>query len=631
MKARLLPALLAVLCVALPGSSCRRPASPPNIVFILLDAARPDHFSSYGYERKTTPAMDAIAEKGTIFLNNFVPETQTYEVMPLIMFSRHYSKPIFQMDTWWWGSKRESPHTVFLDFDPEQILLPAALSAAGYRTVMFHNHPWFAEETEFASAFDESHLFPTPRESPVDDMMVDAVLDWIRRHREERFFVYYHVMSPHEPYPPKEEDLLFIGPEQAPALEAAREKFQRSGGLSRGWTEEELYYFRVLYDSNLAHSDAAVGRLYYGLAELGLAEDALFIITSDHGELLGQHGRLTHGDFPPWDAAIHVPLIMTWPGRVPAGLRVEGMTESLDIYPTIIDLAGIGLPPGKRLDGVSLKRFLDDPSSGHAAVYIKNSVRTPRYKYMIDRNRFFDLENDPGETFNLAAYVDAEKKREIAAAYERFKSPFRERYLSAVREGAPDYRFYFTINEFDPGPGYRVVRGEQPPQSILEEGLRPGWHLNTAGRRGYLLYSPGDEESPALTLSCHLPDGTYNVSLLFEPGSKASLPPGLSFFAVAGNLRARFDRADGPGAPEAVRAIRSGKLPPAYLDYGRIEVENERFWLEISYPRLESAVPFVIHHILFDPLPEEESRPEALDQEDFEERMESLRSLGYIQ
>ncbi|MDP8235957.1 MAG: sulfatase-like hydrolase/transferase, partial [Candidatus Erginobacter occultus] len=91
--------LLSVPSCSRKGEADLRP-SRPNIILILLDAARADHFSGYGYPRPTTPEIDKIGQKGVVFLNNFVPETETFAVLPLIMSSRYFSRPIFQMDTW---------------------------------------------------------------------------------------------------------------------------------------------------------------------------------------------------------------------------------------------------------------------------------------------------------------------------------------------------------------------------------------------------------------------------------------------------------------------------------------------------------------------------------------------------
>ncbi len=604
------------------------PPLPPNIVLVLLDAARADHFSGYGYPRPTTPEIDKLGREGAVFLDNFVPATETFAALPLIMSSRYFSRPIFQMDTWGWGIRRETPETLFRDFDPEQILLPGFLAAAGYRTAIFHNHPWFVDQTVLVRAFGESYFFPTSAKKPFDGVMVKALLDWIREEQSRPFFIYYHVMSPHQPFPPKAEDSRFIDPGEEAALAAAREKFAGPGGSdAANWTEEELYYFRAMYDSNLAYSDRWVGRLYAGLKEMGLAEDTLFIVTSDHGELLGEHGLMTHGDFPPWEGIIHVPLVMAWPGKIPAGVRVAGLTGSVDIFPTIIDLAGLELPSGKSLDGVSLRECFANPEAGREAVYVKNAVRTGDYKYMVDRDLFFDVRDDPGELRNIASSQPPDLKERLKSDYDRFMEPHRELSQRAVRRSPPPEPFYYPVNTFSvtPRSAYRVFGSEKFPDHLLT-GPPPeyAWHLNTSDRHGYLFCRPGEEAPPKLRLAAPLIDGEYLVSILVSP-----LQEGLPFsddgreFPVSFGDSAHFQSPVGL----SVLPAEEGEAPSYYLDYGEVPVREENFTVEFRF-RPRPGRPFLIPHIKF--ASREGRSGEPLGQGELTERVKSLRSLGYV-
>lgn len=628
-------AWLGILVLFLSVLSCARkgevesPSSRPNIILVLLDAARADHFSGYGYPRTTTPEIDRIGQKGAVFLNNFVPATETFAVLPLIMSSRYFSRPIFQMDTWGWGIRKETPETVFRDFDREQILLPVSLAEAGYRTAIFHNHPWFVDQTVLVRAFEETYFFPTSVKKPFDEEMINTLLDWIREERTRPFFIYYHVMSPHQPFPPQAEDSRFINPGEETALAAAREKFSGpGGGEAANWSEEELYYFRVMYDSNLAHSDRWIGHLYAGLEDLGLAADTIFIVTSDHGELLGEHGRLTHGDFPPWEAVIHVPLIMAAPGRIPAGVRISGLTESVDIFPTILDLAGLELPSGKSLDGISLKKLFTSPDSGKESVYVKNAVRTKDYKYLIDRDLFFDLRSDPGERKNISGSQPDTIKARLGAEYDRFMQPYRERGEEAVRVNPPPEPFYFPMNAFTitPQTAYQPFVSEKLPVRFLS-GPPPesAWSLNASDRQGYLVCRPGWEDPPSLKLSCPLIDGVYLVSVLVSP------LPGIPFSPGGGEFRARFSDSESFRSPASVSRlpVDEAEEPSYYLNYGPVEVKEESFSIELDYrPVSSDAAAFLARHLKFAPPGDRTAGPAG--GKELRERVNNLRSLGYV-
>ena len=600
-------------------------SKPPNIVFILLDAARADHFSCYGYEKATTPEIDKISSQGTIFLNNFTPATETFNSMPLIFSSRYYSKEIFQKDTWRWGVRRESSPSIFNNFDSEQILLPELFSRNEYRTVIIHDHWWFVPQTDMVKSFEEHLKVKTDlKHLPADEAMIDQALAWMKKNRGKPFFIYLHIMSPHQPYPPKAADRLFVPEEESDALDQVRSKFRNKLNESaRNWTIDELEYLRALYDSNLRHSDTQVGRLYSAFEKKGLADNTLFIITSDHGENLGDHGALNHGG-PPWDSATHVPLIMTCPGRIPAGVRVQGLTESIDIMPTIVDLCGLKLPEGKAADGISLKKFIDNPTLGKGSVYTHGSIRTPRYKYMIRQNALFNVLSDPDEKIDLASALP-ELGEELAGKYQRFMKPFKERYEAARRTAAPDYPFFLPLREFAISP--RELFGicdvaKSPLVAMKEISQGKAWIVNKTMHTGGLFCLPDRGVPKPVTLSIHMPDGIYLASVLVENLGKVSNNPGDV------GLENRFDPAGKFLSPQAVKPAPGVRY--SYLDWGEVTVKNELFSVELSV-RPVSRTPVFLHHIRFEAVDSGgKEKPAAPDADELKDRREGLRSLGYM-
>ncbi|MEA1926856.1 MAG: sulfatase [Candidatus Auribacterota bacterium] len=618
--------LVFLLLPAAYGEKDEESLEQPNVVFILLDAARADHFSGYGYDKKTTPRIDAIGRGGAVFLKNFVPATETYESLPRIFTSRYFSEPIFQMDTWSWGTRRESPRTIFKKFDDQQVLFPNLLSDAGYRTAFFHNHPWFMEKTDLARSFDESFFFPTADREPIDDQMVDAVLSWIAEHKGERFFLYYHIMSPHQPYPPKDEDLEFIDKEELNKLNAVREKFKKKGGNARGWTKEELELFGVMYDSNLKHTDGQIGRLYDWLVKLGLAKNTLCIITSDHGELLGQHGNLGHGGLP-WEGLIHVPLIMVYPPGIPPGRRIAGLTESIDIMPTILDICNLLLPPGKSMDGESLKKLFNNPHGGKEAVFSKDSIRTEEYKYLINKDYLFDLRKDPGETMNISSGKPVFLKKELKGRFNKFMKKYRERYRDAVRNRAPKFSFYYPIFEFKilPQGDYETYYNEKPPwESLNEDRFIKPWILNKSNRQGYLLCLPKNGKPPPLAMSARIPNGSYRIQAFVAPMQKLALTRGKTGFRAR---FADFRKFQEPG--EIILFEEEGEDPAYYLDYGPVTVSDETFSIELDFSPPEDTT-CILYHIKFIPIQLQKRKPDLLGPDEINKRRKDLRSLGYF-
>ena len=400
------------------------------------------------------------------------------------------------------------------------------------------------------------------------------------------------------------------------------------GGNAKDWTAEELDYFGIMYDSNLKHTDSQIGRLYSGLKDFGLEENTLFIITSDHGELLGQHGGLGHGGLP-WDALIHVPLIMVWPPGVPKGLRIGGLTESVDIVPTIIDICGLKLRPGKSLDGVSLRGFFPGPSSGKEAVYTNRSIRTHDYKYIVDRDLLFDLRKDPGEGKNISNSISPGVRKKLKNSHDLFMKDYKSRYQEATRETAPEFPFYFTIREFTLRPKniYKSQGTERPPIEMLNNnpsGKR--WLLNSSDRTGYLICLPGEKGAPPLTLSSHIPEGSYRISLMASPLKEPFPAPEKSAFLVRIGSTGLFKE------PSSIKTIPGEEEdPPSYeLEYGMVDVKGTKFSLDLDFhPPGDS--PFLIFYVAFSPPREDLEKHRSILAGEAKQRKKDLRSLGYLQ
>ncbi len=606
------------------------PTRPPNIVFVLLDAARADHFGCYGYPKPTTPAIDKIAAQGAVFLNAFAPGMQTHESMPLIMSSRYFSKEIFPKDTWRWELRRESAAAIFQDFDQEQIFLPELLKNNGYLTAIVHDHWWFMPQTDFVASFEQN--FHVRATQPTDDALVQEAIRWIGRERTRPFFLYLHMMSPHQPYPPKEDDLVFLGGKGLGAarrlLEAAavRTKFEAKPNEScEGWSEREIEVLRAIYDGNLRHTDARIGKLYSHLEKHKLAENTLFIVTADHAEHLGEHNHLNHGG-QAFDSGIHIPLILVWPEKIPAGTRVEGLVELIDLLPTIADLGGLKVPAGKTFDGISLRPFLENPGQGKKTVYTQESIRTEGYKFIYDEDGslLFNLARDPGEILDIARRRPELKKR-MDSRLRRFLRPFRERYRAARKSAPPDYSFYLPLKEFEFAPenAFESADITHDPKTILKTiSPRKPWVVNNSDHQSGLFYFPDWETAAPLQLSAALPDGTYRVSALVEvlDPSRKTLPGKIG-------LQGRFSPQEPFHDPFSTIPWQEANI--FHLDWGEVAVKENRFAFELQAHSAAGAL--FVHLIRFDPAGAlEADKASSPADNEYQKRKDGLRSLGYL-
>ena len=606
-------------------------ADPPNIVMIVLDAARVDHFSFYGYGRNTTPRMDAIGQKGAIFLNHFSNATTTSTSLPKLFFSRYYTLPIFQhRDVLQWriGSlKREDPQSVFLEFDAEQIFLTELLSRSRYRSAIFHNNPLFGADSYFIRSFDEVFTFDVSGSSPMGGEFVSAMSTWIEQNSENRFFIYCHIMSPHEPYPSKDEDREFLSGSDWSSLERVRSKVRDGFRSIDDWSDDELRCLKVLYDSNLKHTDKWIGRLFEKLCDSSLEDRTLFIITSDHGENLGEHDDLWHGGYP-WDSLTKIPLIMVYPPLIPRGVKVSGLTESIDVMPTILDICSLSLPIDKSLDGVSLLDFVSNPHHGKTAVFTEESIRTEKYKLILSDPYLFDLEGDPSEEEDISTENPLLRER-LLDRFDSVMNRYRGRFSESRRKGVPPYPFYMPISEFEFTPEGALNEREVSISDLRESNLDLHGErllINREASNFGLLVLPGERRHESVRGSCAVPDGSYMISILVETPEKisdAESGPPLSF---------RFESPAPfslPGLYDAI-GIRDDGYHYSFLNLGESVVENDRFSLELAMSSWDEGI-YVLRMVKFIPEGSRQWRSDGETPEDFERRRERLKSLGYAE
>ena len=293
-----------------------------NVVFILIDTLRADRLSSYGYERPTSPVMDALADRGVRFSNAQAQSSWTK----------------CSMASLWTGLfAQRSGVTRFDHAIPDSATLPAEIfRAAGYTTAGLWRNGWVASNFGFAQGFD-IYLRPVPRDDAAhlerrgraeakvpgsDEDLTLAAREFIRTNRNDKFLLYLHYMDLHQ----------YVYDDEAAELEF---------GTS----------ISDVYDRAIHWTDRNVGALLATLDELDLAKRTIVVITADHGEAFGEHGAEGHArDL--YQEVVHVPLLMALPFRVDGGLVVDPLVRNVDIWPTVLDLLGLPALPGA--DGVSL-------------------------------------------------------------------------------------------------------------------------------------------------------------------------------------------------------------------------------------------------------------------------------------
>jgi arylsulfatase A-like enzyme len=424
--------LVSVAAVSGCGPDVNR-ASPPNIILIVIDTLRADHLGAYGYPRSTSPLLDALAARGTLFTNATAPSSWTRPAMASLFTSRPPSE-----------------HGAFSSrraLDASVATLAELLRAGGYRTIgVSGNFPHVNEQSGLDRGFDHfvslampargaddtlmrltlrEGTRPAPLRAPTASEVNARVIEALPDADERPFFLYVHYMDPHSGY-------------LAPA--AHREQFRRStltkptadGGDPPAATSDYLVDLAAgrrpfgpderarlidLYDAEISYVDAEVGRLLEELFRRGHGSGAVVVALSDHGEEFLDHGGWFHG-LTLHREVLRVPLLIEdGTGRMPPGID-ERPVDLLDVPTTLLSLAGLDPAPGmrgRRLDaqerlevGARVAELHPDALREARAGALRHRLALTAWpwKAVVDPSGvvvLFQLEDDPGELRPVAA------------------------------------------------------------------------------------------------------------------------------------------------------------------------------------------------------------------------------------
>lgn len=425
-----------------------QPEQPkPNIIFVSIDTLRANHMGSYGYWRDTSPHLDALGKENILFESTYAPSSLTAP-SHASMFTSLY--PLSH------GVLRNGEMD---SFSQDIVTLADVLKSHGYKTAGFSGGGNVSEIQGFSRGFDQwSEIRTLVPHLP-------HVMEWLSENSEESFFLFFHFFDVHGPYEIRKDflemyrDIGYVDEliahvehiwEKGNSLDIPYEQLSIQNKIDLGilkkikslstkhaksylpqmakdedillleWEktsdfERQRQMLIDSYDAGIKYTDHHLDQFFSFLKEEGLWDSTLLIVTSDHGEEFMEHQILGHGKSL-YETLVHVPLIVKMPASF-GGItrRVSGLTELIDIMPTVLDILDIRL--GGQMQGESLVPLIKGKKKdGKEIVFAslsnedleaKKSVRTKRWRYMIfdkdfsDKDEFFDVLSDPLEQTNL--------------------------------------------------------------------------------------------------------------------------------------------------------------------------------------------------------------------------------------
>lgn len=543
---------------ALPAVRGRAATRRPNVILVLTDDQGYGDLSLHGNPYLKTPHLDALAGQGVEFTRFYVSPVCAPTRASLLTGRYHLRTGVHGVT-----HGRETMRA-------GEVTVAEALGRAGYRTALFgkwhlgEHYPnvphaqGFAEFVGFRTGhwmnyFDspvERNGKPSNLKGYITDALTEESLQFIERNRQRPFFLYLAYNVPHSPF-------------QVP-----KRYFDAFKKLGLDGPNAAVY-------GMLANLDENIGRLTRRLEELKLAEDTILIFLTDNGPATDRYVSGLRGrKASVFEGGVRVPLIVRWPGRLPAGRKVDRIAAHIDLYPTLLEMCGVQAPEGPPVDGVSIAPLMrgDSPAWPDRMLFTHQTrpaalgdpypgaVRTQRFN-LVNGTELYDIQADPGEKIDVAAQ-HPETVKQLRAAYDawfkvaadqcgfqRMPIPVGHPQEDPVELAAPQSYFTGSIR-FHNQPGYAhdwLTGWTDPADTVY-------WELDVARAGRFqvsLRYLCPEEDTGARAA---VDAGARTVEGTISKATSMSPRPNLAAFDDPGYPRMDFSTAEiGPLALPAGR------------------------------------------------------------------------------
>ncbi|QDV51635.1 sulfatase [Gimesia fumaroli] len=406
----------------------------PNIVLIMADDLGYGDLSCYGSKNCNTPQLDRLAARGMKFTDFHSSGTVCSPTRAGLLTGRYQQRA--GIDGVVYADPKKNRHH---GLQKNEITLAQCLQSAGYQTGMFGKwhlgyqrqyNPTFRGFQQFVGyvsgnvdyfahldgtgVFDWWHDAELNREEQgyVTHLITDHAVDFIRQQKEQPFFVYIAHEAVHYPY-------------QGPGDKPMRK--EGVGDIKSAKRKDIANAYREMN----TEMDRGIGKVVAVLKELDLTENTLIFFLSDNGaNNKGSNGALRGFKGNVWEGGHRVPAIACWPGQIPAGSLCEETVISIDLMPTILELANASVPARHQLDGMSLAKLMTEQQKLKPRTIFwdyngRSAVRQGPWKLVLNQNRktpveLFNLQDDIAESTNLAT-KKPERVQQMQAAFAAWK------------------------------------------------------------------------------------------------------------------------------------------------------------------------------------------------------------------
>lgn len=397
-----------------------------NVVFVSFDALGASHVGHLGYSRNVTPTLDELAKQSCVFKNAYsvsswtVPSSMTW-------FTGVYPSEHGMTNKFAVYNDKVQDLSNLSNLSPSLFTLAEIMKQNGALTAGFTGNAGVSGNFGYDQGF-EVYYYPTAKFGSFSGSIPRAV-KWLKRNKDKRFFMFLHGYDVHGQcmpdegfdyrFRPKNYDGDYFGAPQ-------EQELLREEGLEKGFidpkrmSEEDVRFWRAIYDEKIQRADKNFAGFLEEFKKLGLMENTIIIITSDHGTEFYEHRRFDHG-FTLYNELIHVPLLIKVPGQK-EGKVIPERVSSIDLMPTILELANAKVPDfvQKQMRGQSLMPLMEGQQSNRN-VFSETDYREHTYKRAIITPDGWKL------VYTLASKTEGKNVREL---YNLVMDPEEKRNLA---------------------------------------------------------------------------------------------------------------------------------------------------------------------------------------------------------
>lgn len=388
----------------------RTTSATPNIIVIIADTLRSDHLSTYGYGRPTTPNLSAyIADQGVRFDQATTTSPWTCPSNAAMATGR---LPSTVGSTW---------ATIANTVPPQETTLAEHLHDAGYYTAGFISTAYCVKASiGFDQGFDhyDDHYVNDPNPEYVRAADINnMVFDWLDTtytptiSGTQPLYLFLYYFDPHTWYnPPPPYDTLYDPDYTGPITPAVFGHGETAISGELTLSPADLDHLKALYDGEITYWDDQLAQMLDRLDQLDILDNAIIVVTTDHGEMLGEHDKWSHGGSL-YEETLRIPLLMRYTGVITAGLTITNPVQNMDLMPTILDYVGLPLP--NNLQAVSLRPLIEGQSPPGRPLYSEvdalNDLSDPLYIFA-PRDSLRSLHQ---EQYKLIAHLNNPQANEL--------------------------------------------------------------------------------------------------------------------------------------------------------------------------------------------------------------------------